>query len=63
MCYQVDVISLEDNFQAIITIGESKFIGLPRHRSRSKKKVSMIAGVIAANVTTQKATASMKSML
>ena len=25
MCYQVDVISLEDN-QAIITIGESKFI-------------------------------------
>ena len=25
MCYQVDVISLEDN-QAIITVGESKFI-------------------------------------
>ena len=30
MCYQVDVISLEDN-QAIITIGESKFWP-PRHR-------------------------------
>ena len=61
MCYQVDVISLEDN-QAIITVGESKFIAY------HDTEVNVEEGFddcwdYARESHYTKATASMKSML